>query len=290
MDGQLGLDEIQWSNPEWIQSWGLNYFNVLEYFSLSPYFDRNSNNQVLRMQYQFDPQFQHITQTNPRFIESLQQMTGIEFIVHENGEPSYYLIRKQYRHSPQHVDIQSDYYVINGNIYLSTTVFGILNSRLLNILTNFKKSYGLFGSLTDFSTTRGHQFSINDILKNIHELKNRIDVISVANESLENTADDNSSVAAASTTLESTSSKNNTEANKISVAATENQHSSTFDNLLHFTMQNMKGRNPSFGVKFETPPQHQPQKNDSVKMADAEPATTESASNLPNQQAANKET
>lgn len=47
------LDELQWKSPEWIQTFGLRTENVLDYFSESPFFDKTSNNHVIKMQRQF---------------------------------------------------------------------------------------------------------------------------------------------------------------------------------------------------------------------------------------------
>lgn len=47
------LDELQWKSPEWIQSFGLRTDNVMDYFAESPYFDKTSNNYVIKMQRQF---------------------------------------------------------------------------------------------------------------------------------------------------------------------------------------------------------------------------------------------
>lgn len=47
------LDELQWKSPEWIQSFGLRTDNVLDYFAESPFFDKTSNNHVIKMQRQF---------------------------------------------------------------------------------------------------------------------------------------------------------------------------------------------------------------------------------------------
>ncbi|CCE63221.1 hypothetical protein TPHA_0E01260 [Tetrapisispora phaffii CBS 4417] len=47
------LDELQWKSPEWIQAFGLHTDNVMDYFSESPFFNKVSNNQVIRMQKQF---------------------------------------------------------------------------------------------------------------------------------------------------------------------------------------------------------------------------------------------
>lgn len=172
------LDELQWSSPEWIQAFGLNFYNVLEYFSQSPFFDRTSNNQVLRMQFQFTEKLINLPQTHPIFVQNLQKMTGIEFVVVINNEPNFYIIRKQQRQSPNKVRILSDYYVINSNIYMSPNLFSILNSRLLNCICNFKKSFGILNDLNNFNPSTGHQYVVDDILNNIAELENKLSALS----------------------------------------------------------------------------------------------------------------
>lgn len=50
----MSLSHIQWHSLEFILAWGpLTPATVMDYFSLSPFFDRSSNNAVLRMQMQF---------------------------------------------------------------------------------------------------------------------------------------------------------------------------------------------------------------------------------------------
>lgn len=52
------LDELQWKSPEWIQTFGLRTDNVLDYFAESPFFDKTSNNHVIKMQRQFSSTLQ----------------------------------------------------------------------------------------------------------------------------------------------------------------------------------------------------------------------------------------
>ena len=66
---------------------------VLEYFSTSPFYDRQSNNQVLKMQ----SQFSMLGDLNQR----LSSMRGIEFIVYSEHPPDMWIIRKQRRNSPE---------------------------------------------------------------------------------------------------------------------------------------------------------------------------------------------
>ncbi|KAK5963422.1 mediator complex subunit MED6 PWA37_004550 [Arxiozyma heterogenica] len=58
------LDELQWKSPEWIQTFGLRTDNVLDYFAESPFFDKTSNNHVIKMQRQFSSTLQQQQQQN----------------------------------------------------------------------------------------------------------------------------------------------------------------------------------------------------------------------------------
>jgi hypothetical protein len=67
---------------------------VLEYFATSPFYDRQSNNQVLKMQSQFNGL--GLGDLNQR----LGLMRGIEFVVHVEYPPDMWIVRKQRRNSP----------------------------------------------------------------------------------------------------------------------------------------------------------------------------------------------
>jgi mediator of RNA polymerase II transcription subunit 6 len=48
------LTSVQWRHPEYLAHVGaLSIHNVMDYFSESPFWDRQSTNQVLRMQTQY---------------------------------------------------------------------------------------------------------------------------------------------------------------------------------------------------------------------------------------------
>ena len=87
------LWSIQWRNPEYIAFYGgLRSENVLDYFSLSPFYDRRSNNQVLKMQSQL------LSLGDVK--ENLRKMRGIEFEIAYERPPDLWIIRKQQRLSP----------------------------------------------------------------------------------------------------------------------------------------------------------------------------------------------
>jgi mediator of RNA polymerase II transcription subunit 6 len=125
------LDELQWKSPEWIQAFGLRTDNVLEYFSESPFFDRTSNNQTVKMQ----SQFQEGYQANSMTIESeLKKLVGVEFLILHRREPDFWIIRKQNRKGPDTVEPLADYFIIGANVYMAPTVKDVVSSRLVSIL------------------------------------------------------------------------------------------------------------------------------------------------------------
>ena len=168
------LDEIQWKNPEWIQQFGLFTGNVLDYFSESPFYDRTSNNQVLRMQFQFQ---QIPPNINPqKYLQlKLVEMTGIEFIIAASREPDFWIIRKQTRLSPKQVNIEQDYYIIGANIYQAHKVYDILSSRLLSSVLSIKGSMELLNKMSKFNIhDMGHSYPTLQAEKEISSSSNTI--------------------------------------------------------------------------------------------------------------------
>ncbi|KAG7194033.1 Mediator of RNA polymerase II transcription subunit 6 [Scheffersomyces spartinae] len=143
------LDEIQWKSPEWIQHFGLYTANVLDYFAALPFYDRTSNNQVVRMQFQFTPPPQG---TNPAYFlqEKLQDMVGVEFIILYVREPDFWIIRKQKRLDRQSVIPLNDYYIVGANVYQAPRIYDVLSSRLLVLTLSIKNSVSLLNTLNEF--------------------------------------------------------------------------------------------------------------------------------------------
>ncbi|KAG5654044.1 hypothetical protein H0H81_008060 [Sphagnurus paluster] len=80
---------------EWIQANGpLTSENVFDYFATSMFYDKQSNNQVLRMQ------TIHSGLPIENETEELKRFTGIEFAVVHSQPPSMFIIHKRERLSP----------------------------------------------------------------------------------------------------------------------------------------------------------------------------------------------
>ena len=148
------LDEIQWKSPEWIQHFGLFTGNVLDYFSESPFYDRTSNNQVLRMQFQFN-QIPLNVHPQQYLQQRLVEMTGTEFVIAFTREPDFWVIRKQRRLNPKDVITEQDYYIIGANVYQAPRVHDILSSRLLASVLSIKNCTGNLSKMSRYEILQG---------------------------------------------------------------------------------------------------------------------------------------
>lgn len=150
------LDEVQWSSPEWVQAFGLRNDNVMDYFALSPFYDRSTNNEVLKMQSNFNEQLQS---RRADFKQELQKMKGMEYEVLTSTEPDLWVICKQERHSPELASVVAVYYVCGQNIYQSPSVYNVLVSRLLATSNNLKLAQEIAHTLPDFSSS-GYTYDV----------------------------------------------------------------------------------------------------------------------------------
>ncbi|XP_060601728.1 mediator of RNA polymerase II transcription subunit 6-like isoform X1 [Ruditapes philippinarum] len=138
---------ITWHDSAWIPV--LNAGNVLDYFSerSNPFYDRQCNNEIIKMQ--------RLSQ------DHLVNMTGTEYIVLHVQEPILYIIRKQYRHSQQHVTPQVDYYIIAGTVYQAPDLGSVLNCRLVNSVHNLQSAFEEAQSFSRYHPSKGYWWDFN---------------------------------------------------------------------------------------------------------------------------------
>lgn len=179
------LDELQWRSPEWIQmNAGLRTDNILDYFAISPFYDRSSNNQVLKMQSQFQgpgggpgasggsgtaagatpstamPPLPSGTAYVP---PELRAMKGTEFVVALAREPELWVIRKQTRFSPTETRPIATYFVVGDNVYMAPAVMPILESRLISTTLNLSKALKKAAALHGFSPSEGYFYKKDEV-------------------------------------------------------------------------------------------------------------------------------
>ncbi|KAF8350197.1 MED6-domain-containing protein [Amanita rubescens] len=108
--------------------------NVFEYFATSMFYDKQSNNQVLRMQ------TMHTGQSIENEAEELRRFTGIEFSLVHSQPPSFFVIQKRERLSPDEVIPLASYFIMNNRIYQAPDLYTVLSNRLLTSLHSLQAS------------------------------------------------------------------------------------------------------------------------------------------------------
>jgi len=127
--------DVQYMDIQWLSTYGLTRHNVLEYFYTSPFFNTNSNNQVIRIQ----------GVDLARHDAILQSMTGIEYVIDDlnTAEPNLYVIREQRRRSrrPQDVDLVNAYYILDGQVFQCPDFLDLLRSRMTKTAAYLTRSF-----------------------------------------------------------------------------------------------------------------------------------------------------
>lgn len=137
-----------WNDPAWAGL--LNEHNVMDYFMerTNPFYDRQCNNEVLRMQRASQDQ--------------LAAMTGVEYQLLFVQPNILFVVRKQARSSPSHVTPIADYYIINGHIYQAPDLSNVLSSRLLTAVTNLQSAFEEARGYAKYHPSRGYWWDFDD--------------------------------------------------------------------------------------------------------------------------------
>jgi len=137
-----------WNDPAWAGL--LNEHNVMDYFMerTNPFYDRQCNNEVLRMQRASQDQ--------------LAGMTGVEYQLLFVQPNILFVVRKQARSSPSHVTPIADYYIINGHIYQAPDLSNVLSSRLLTAVTNLQSAFEEARGYAKYHPSRGYWWDFDE--------------------------------------------------------------------------------------------------------------------------------
>ncbi|KAF5311994.1 hypothetical protein D9619_003400 [Psilocybe cf. subviscida] len=143
---------------EWIQANGpLTSENVFDYFATSMFYDKQSNNQVLRMQTMHTG-----VPVNDEAAE-LRRFTGIEFAVVHAQPPTFFVIQKRERIDPDNVRPLAAYFIMNNRIYQSPDVYTVISNRLLTSLSALQSSLDVLRKhRPDYTPRTGFVWPITD--------------------------------------------------------------------------------------------------------------------------------
>lgn len=119
---------------------------MLYYFAESPFFDRTSNNQIVRTQAEM-PGRERMIETRHAFEGELRKRSGLEFVVahaqtdfgHQDlaNSQGRWVIHKQRRTkkpgAEDKVDLLATYFVLGDLIYMAPSVGDILWNRMVRV-------------------------------------------------------------------------------------------------------------------------------------------------------------
>ncbi|KAF8641023.1 hypothetical protein AX17_000668 [Amanita inopinata Kibby_2008] len=139
------------------------------------FYDKQSNNQVLRMQ------TMHTGMSIANEAEELKRFTGIEFALVHSQPPSFFIIQKRQRLSPDEVIPLASYFIMNNRIYQSPDLYTVLSNRLLTSLCSLQASLDTLRRYRPEYTPRtGFAWPIVDTSVSEHPHKKSEDDVSVA--------------------------------------------------------------------------------------------------------------
>lgn len=159
---ELGeLSHLSWRDDMWLQVYGINPLNVLDYFALSPFYDRACSNEVAKQKGVSPQQLacavwglewpgparlhacrsrglppvpDHRAQSPlplvPRHCRLLAP--GIEYSLRDAQPPHLFVICQSHRTAPGATDTpQAFFYVLDGTVYQAPTLSSVIQSRLV---------------------------------------------------------------------------------------------------------------------------------------------------------------
>ncbi|KAH6582747.1 hypothetical protein BASA61_008377 [Batrachochytrium salamandrivorans] len=117
------LTSVSFKDTAFLQVFGLNEHNALDYFAMSQFYDKSCLNEQLKMQVRHnDLQAQQLDG---------RQMKGLEYTIwYFTLQPSLFVIRKQTRFSPTRVDLIAVYYIVEGTVYQAPNLCQVLANRV----------------------------------------------------------------------------------------------------------------------------------------------------------------
>ncbi|KAN0063616.1 Mediator of RNA polymerase II transcription subunit 6 [Thecaphora frezii] len=134
----------------------LTEYNALDYFATSPFFDRRSNNEQIRMQNIANGINPNSSISPAQLEHELKRFTGLEFVL-VHAKPELFVIHRRWRSGPDQVTPLAAYYIINESIYQAPDLYTVLASRLQSSIYDLRTSLTRQRqSRATFNPRRGH--------------------------------------------------------------------------------------------------------------------------------------
>ncbi|KAL6784157.1 hypothetical protein ACKKBG_A05035 [Auxenochlorella protothecoides x Auxenochlorella symbiontica] len=117
-DSGLDLTHTSWRDDLWLQAYGISPLNILDYFSLSPFYDKNCSNEGAKQQ-------------GLELTQLAILAPGIEYVLRDAQPPHLFVICRQHRAAPSAPAApQAVYYVLDGTVYQAPALHAALTNRM----------------------------------------------------------------------------------------------------------------------------------------------------------------
>ena len=131
MDNTMDKDMtgVKWSDPRWLEHFQLMPATALDYFSLSQFYDRTCNNELVKAQ-----------RLDPKLLTTLK---GIEYGLEPCApDTTVFVITKRRREiSPPSLTTLAAYYIIDGEVFQAPSANLVLANRLDMMMHYLRKSF-----------------------------------------------------------------------------------------------------------------------------------------------------
>ncbi|KAK9842233.1 hypothetical protein WJX81_001909 [Elliptochloris bilobata] len=122
------LSGVCWRDDQWLQFFPLNRLSALDYFALSPFYDRTCNNEQAKLQ-----------GLDPTKVATLPP--GIEYELQEVQEPHLFVVCRQLRTTPKAATRQQFFYILDGSVYQAPSLHAAMASRVSRCLYNVRQAF-----------------------------------------------------------------------------------------------------------------------------------------------------
>ncbi|EIW70406.1 hypothetical protein TREMEDRAFT_28815 [Tremella mesenterica DSM 1558] len=149
------LSHIHWSWPEAIAANPTHSLSTpdlaMDYFAFSPFWDKNSNNNVLRTQRRVEhPTYGHAEEKYelPAFT------SGFEYIISHSLPPELFVIHRREVENGKRDRVSAVYFILDGKVYPTPSLYNVLSVRLRNATSLLESSFSTLSSFHPPSNPR----------------------------------------------------------------------------------------------------------------------------------------
>lgn len=128
-DEEPDLTGVQWNDKLWLSHFPLNAATALDYFSMSQFYSRDCNNELIKMQ-----------RLNASLLST---MAGVEYGLEPcDASSTVFVITKRRRTiTPPSLTTLATYYIIDGSVYQAPCAHTVLANRTTQALHYLRKAF-----------------------------------------------------------------------------------------------------------------------------------------------------